>query len=187
MKNLVKITLFTFISIFSFSTTFKLESSAIKNGIIDPQYGVNGVEKIDNIPSKSLPLTWKNPPKGTKSFVVVMVDEDAIPVVGMTWIHWSVANIPANKSSLEINESRTNIKLIQGLNSWISPLAGLSKEKASFYGGPMPPDKDHSYKIIIYALNKKLDIESGFYVNDLNRKMKKHIIGTAELEAIYVK
>lgn len=165
---------------------FTLESKGIKNGIIDEQFGGKGKDKVKGVGSKSLPLEWKNSPEGTQSYAIVMLDHDAISVVGMSWIHWTVADIPKDKVKLEANESRENETLIQGVNSWISPLAKFSKEEASFYGGPMPP-KDHTYTIIIYALDTKLNLKKGYYLNELYKKMEGHILATAKLEGIYKK
>ncbi|WP_369122583.1 YbhB/YbcL family Raf kinase inhibitor-like protein, partial [Neisseria meningitidis] len=38
-------------------------------------------------------LSWKNPPAGTKSFVLTVYDKDA--PTGLGWMHWVVADIPA--------------------------------------------------------------------------------------------
>ncbi|RRD22792.1 YbhB/YbcL family Raf kinase inhibitor-like protein [Fusobacterium canifelinum] len=165
---------------------FTLKSSGIKNGIIDKEYGGKGKETIKGVGSRSLPLEWENSPEGTQSYAIVMLDHDAISVVGMSWIHWTVANIPKDKKDLKANESRENKNLIQGLNSWISPLANFTKEEASFYGGPMPP-KDHNYTIIIYALDTELDLQKGYYLNELYQKMKGHILATSVLEGVYKK
>lgn len=77
--------------------------------------------------------------------------------------------------------------MIQGVNSWVSPMGGQTKEDSTFYGGPMPPDKDHVYKIRVYALDTVLDIKNGYYLNELYDKMKGHILSVAELEGIYKK
>lgn len=187
MKKIIIICLFLGSLCFGKNMTFILESKAIKNGVIEQEYGGKGKDVINGVGSKSIPLEWENPPEGTKSFAVVMVDHDAIPVVGVTWIHWSVANIPVYRKKLEADESRNNKKIIQGANSWISPIGGFSREEASFYGGPMPPDKDHVYEITIYALDKELDIKNGYYLNELYEKMKGHVLGTSVLEGIYKK
>lgn len=39
-------------------------------------------------------LSWKNPPAGTKSFVLTVYDKDA--PTGLGWMHWVVADIPAD-------------------------------------------------------------------------------------------
>ena len=188
MNNIIKVLFLLLIAgSISFSKGFTVKSSGIKDGIIAEEHGEKGKEKVNGVPSVSIPLSWSNPPKNTKSFAVVIVDDDAIPVVGVSWYHWSVANITANKLNLERDASRKNKDLIQGVNSWVSPMGGQTKEDSTFYGGPMPPDKDHVYKIRVYALDTVLDIKNGYYLNELYDKMKGHILSVAELEGIYKK
>ena len=47
-------------------------------------------------------ISWKNAPKGTKSFVLTMYDKDA--PTGLGWMHWVVANIPAHVHTLPENQ-----------------------------------------------------------------------------------
>lgn len=68
------------------------------------------------MPSLSFPLEWKNAPKNTKSYALVMEDFDAIPVTGFSWIHW-IAIIPKTTTKLQENASLENKEIIQGVNS----------------------------------------------------------------------
>ena len=108
MNNIIKVLFLLLIAgSISFSKGFTVKSSGIKDGIIAEEHGEKGTEKVNGVPSVSIPLSWSNPPKNTKSFAVVIVDDDAIPVVGVSWYHWSVANIPANKLNLERGLARS--------------------------------------------------------------------------------
>lgn len=174
--------------------TFKIESKGIVKGVIKKEYGVNGEDFIGNMddeffsmPSKSIPLEWKNTPEGTKSFIIIMEDYDAIPVVGFSWIHWCIGDIPVHKNRLIENESQMSSELVQGANSWTSSFGGLSNEEAAYYGGPCPPDKDHNYKITIYALDTELGLKKGYYLNEAYNKMEGHVLGTASINGIYKK
>lgn len=171
-----------FLSLNSFA--FKLESSGIINGYIKDEYGKFGTQNIKGMPSLSLPLKWSNIPKNTKSFAIVMEDFDAVPVVGFSWIHW-ITVVPGNITELKENASLENKQLIQGLNSWISNLGGLNKAEASHYGGPAPPDKTHTYDITIYALDKKLNIKEGFYLNELYKEIEGHVLSKTTIKAKY--
>jgi Raf kinase inhibitor-like YbhB/YbcL family protein len=187
MKKIILFLCLIFSGLIYGEKAFALESKGIKNNVIDEKYGGKGENIIKGVGSRSIPLKWTNPPKGTKSFAVIMEDRDAIPVTGFTWIHWSVADIDGEKRELEENESRTNTNLIQGLNSWVSSMGGFTHEEAAFYGGPMPPDKDHKYRFVIYALDKKLNLKNGYYLNELYEKMEGHILGESVLEGVYRK
>lgn len=165
----------------------KLYSPGVSKGLINQKYGKNGNDFKDNMPSLSIPLEWENAPKNTKEFILVMEDNDSIPVVGFSWIHW-VVSIPQNYNELKENSSRKNSELVQGSNSWITSQGGeLDRKKASFYGGPAPPDKDHIYTFKLYALDKRLDLKNGFYLNEVYNKIDGHILGKATLKAKYKK
>lgn len=163
---------------------FTLKSDSIEGGYIKDEFGKHGDLWIDKMPSKSLKLRWENIPDGTKSFLVVMQDYDAIPVSGFSWIHW-IAVIPKNYVELKENASRIDKNIVQGVNSWASKFVGLPKEKAIFYGGPTPPDKDHVYEVKIYALDNIPNLKAGFYLNEAYKEIKGHILGKDKIEGIY--
>ena len=71
----------------------EITSSGIENGRIADKYGKRGDDFINNVPSLSLPLIIHNAPAETKSFALILKDEDAASVVGYPWIHWLAANI----------------------------------------------------------------------------------------------
>ena len=166
------------------SRNFILKSDSIINGCIKNEFGKHGDSWIDNVPSKSIGLKWENAPEGTESFLIVMQDYDAVPVAGFSWIHW-IAIVPKNYTELKENASREDKNIIQGINSWASKLVGLPKERATFYGGPTPPDKDHVYEVKIYALDKVLNLKNGFYLNESYKEIKGHVLGEGEIEGIY--
>jgi Raf kinase inhibitor-like YbhB/YbcL family protein len=109
-------------------------------------------------------LSWKDAPKGTKSFAITVYDPDA--PTGSGWWHWIVFNIPKDKTTLEKgfgNKESTNI--IQSVTDY-----GITG-----FGGACPPlgDKAHRYIFTVYALDvDSLDLDKktnaavvGFYVN----------------------
>lgn len=130
---------------------FELNSSIIDTSKPMPmqhvfdQMGCNG----QNI---SPALTWKNPPKGTKSFAITVYDPDA--PTGSGWWHWTVFNIPADVTSIEEGASGSD-KMPKGA------MEGRTDYGTSGYGGPCPPpgDKPHRYIFTVYALDQeKLDL-----------------------------
>ena len=166
------------------SGNFILKSDSIINGYIKDEFGKHGDLWIDEMPSKSLELSWENVPEGTQNFLIVMQDYDAIPVAGFSWIHWVVV-VPKSYKELEEGASRKDKNIIQGINSWASRLKGLPKEKSTFYGGPTPPDKNHVYEVKIYAVDKILNLKNGFYLNEAYKEIKNHILAEAEIEGVY--
>ena len=162
----------------------KVTSTGIKDGIIEDKYGKRGEVNEDGIPTYSLPLKFEETPEKVVSYALVLEDKDAIPVSGFSWIHWTAANITRNE--LMENESLTATDYIQGVNSWISIQGGkLSKDKCRFYGGMAPPNAPHIYEVHVYALDTVLDLEDGFYMNELYKKMDGHILDHARLKGEY--
>ena len=53
------------------------------------------------------------------------------------------------------------------------------------YGGMTPPGKPYIYELHVYALDKMLDLEKGFLLNELYREMDGHILGAFTLKGIY--
>ena len=154
----------------------KVTSSGIIDGIIQDKYGKRGECNDLGMPICSLPISIKEAPEGTKSFAIVIEDKDAFPVSGgFAWIHWTAANI--TKTELKENESQTATDFVQGVNSWLSHQGGSHPaESCSYYGGMAPPDSAHIYDIHVYALDKLLDLENGFHLNQLYRQMRGHIL-----------
>ena len=161
-------------------------SSGIIGGVIGSQYGGHGTQFNENgIPTYSLPFTVENAPQKTVSLAIVLEDKDAYPVTGgFAWIHWLAANI--TRFEIKENESQTVDDFVQGRNSWTSIQGGeQSAELSSYYGGMTPPDKPHIYELHVYALDKMLDLEPGFLLNELYHQMDGHILEQSTLKGIY--
>ena len=161
-------------------------SSGIIGGVIGSQYGGHGTQFNENgIPTYSLPFTVENAPQKTVSLAIVLEDKDAYPVTGgFAWIHWLAANI--TRFEIKENESQTADDFVQGRNSWTSIQGNeQSAELSSYYGGMTPPDKPHIYELHVYALDKMLDLEPGFLLNELYHQMDGHILEQSTLKGIY--
>ncbi|MFB5621099.1 MAG: YbhB/YbcL family Raf kinase inhibitor-like protein [Nitrosopumilus sp.] len=145
----------------------KIESNAFENGSEIPRkYGY----KKDNI---NPPILIKEVPNEAKSLALIMDDPDAMGAVGKIWVHWIVWNIEPSTS--EINENSVPSNSIQGKTDF----------GEAVYGGPAPPDKEHTYIFKLYALDKKLDINEGSSKSQVEEAMKGHIIDEAKLEGKY--
>jgi len=123
-------------------------------------------------------LSWKDVPKGTKSFAITVYDPDA--PTGSGWWHWVVVNIPADVTSLPSGAS--------GKAMPKGALEILNDYGIVGFGGACPPkgDKPHRYIVTVYALDvPKLDLKSdandpvaGFMINA-------HTIAKASLISYY--
>lgn len=163
-------------------------STGIINGVIQDKYGGRGTQFNDNeIPTYSLPFKVDEAPEKTVSFAVILEDKDSYPVTGgFVWIHWLAANI--TRCELKENESQTSHDFVQGCNSWTSIQGNQqSRELSCFYGGMTPPDQDHIYELHVFALDSMLDLQTGFYLNELYHKMEGHILEQCTLKGVYEK
>ena len=161
-------------------------SKGIINGQIEDKYGKRGTQFNENgMPTFSLPFSIEGAPQNTVSYAIVLEDKDAIPVSGgFVWIHWIAANI--KRTEVLENESQSASDFIQGANSWTSMQGGQqSRELSSFYGGMAPPNAPHLYELHVFALDTTLDLETGFYMNDLYKKMDGHILDQYTLKGLY--
>ncbi|MGL4590147.1 MAG: YbhB/YbcL family Raf kinase inhibitor-like protein [Mycoplasmatales bacterium] len=138
-------------------------------------------EQIEGVPFISFPFEVQD--CTTKYISWVLIDHDSYPVVHFSWIHWLVANvternIPENFSQLDDLHDR-------GFNSFASPLMEVAAhDLISGYGGPMPPDKDHNYSLIVYGHDQKLELESPFHFNQFLKQLETKSIEKHEIQVI---
>lgn len=163
-----------------------ITSTGITDGVIHDKYGGRGDQFNENgMPTYSLPFKIEGAPKNTVSFAIVLEDKDSYPVTGgFVWIHWLAANI--TRTEIMENESQTAKDFIQGANSWMSIQGdNQSREESSYYGGMNPPDRPHLYELKVFALDKMLNLENEFYLNELYKEMDGHILSHATLKGLY--
>ena len=147
--------------------TLSLESEAFENGgVIPKKYGY----KHGNI---SPPLKISGISENTKSLVLIMDDPDAVGAVGKIWVHWVMWNIEPKNSKFEENSIPIN----------------CNEGKTDFgeigYGGPAPPDKEHTYIFKLYAIDQKLTASKDSSKKEIELAMKNHIIAETTLEGRY--
>jgi Raf kinase inhibitor-like YbhB/YbcL family protein len=124
-------------------------------------------------------LEWTGAPAGTKSLALIVDDPDAPDPAApkMTWVHWVLYNIPAATSGLTegIAEEDLPHGTLQGVNDW----------HRTGYGGPCPPVGKHRYFFKLYALDTVLPDLKRPAKAALEKAMRGHIIGQAELIGLY--
>ncbi|AXQ78594.1 YbhB/YbcL family Raf kinase inhibitor-like protein [Streptococcus chenjunshii] len=155
------------------------------NHVLPDHYSKHTDELVLGNAVVSFPFEVQDVPDGAKTLAWTFVDYDSIPVCGFAYIHWCAANVPANKTSIEADFSRLDVQHLHGKNSLVSKF--LSTDFSAIengYIGPYPPDKDHSYTLTVYALDGALDLENGFYMNELLHAIEGHVLAEAEASFI---
>ncbi len=156
----------TFSNSLSAQNTFTLTSETI-GGVTTKSEEFNGFGCTGK--NESPQLSWKNAPKGTKSFAITMYDPDA--PTGSGWWHWLVFDIPANVNELVANAGNINLNLAPK-----QAIQSITDYGTHGYGGPCPPKGHglHQYMITVYALKTdKLGLDKntnaaivGYYLNN---------------------
>ena len=144
---------------------FTLASASFGDGRPLPaQFTCDGTDQ-------SPPLAWSEPPRGTKSFALVVDDPDA---PGGTFRHWGAYDIPASARAISAGEPIG----VQTINDFGKP----------GYGGPCPPKGNgpHHYHFKLFALDAdKLGLPANARAADVERAAKRHALGQGELIGAY--
>ena len=110
-------------------------------------------------------------PEETVTLVLIMDDPDAMEPAGKIWDHWVQYDIEPTKTKIE-----------EGENPGTS---GVTDFRDTGYGGPNPPDGEHTYIFRIYALDSELGLPKGASKEDVENAMEEYIIEEAELKGRY--
>ncbi len=129
---------------------------------------------------KSPPLSWGEPPKGARSFVVIMDDPDAVEVAGRIWVHWLIYNLPPRARSLSDGIPR-QVVLPAGARQ------GDGDSGMGYHGPCPPPGRTHTYSFRLYALDAFLPVDPVFTKESLVEAMQGHILATGELQGTYAR
>jgi Raf kinase inhibitor-like YbhB/YbcL family protein len=125
----------------------------------------------------SPPLAWSNPPAGTKSFAVVMIDPDGRRGLGS--VHWVAYGIPA---------ARTALPEGAGGPAATDLVAGKNSRGTLGYTGPCgpPADAPHHYVIDVLALDLPSGaLQAGLSRDQLLTAIAGHSLGPASLVVRY--
>ena len=161
-------------------------SIPLVNGYLPDRYGKYAPAefKYQGTPNLSFPISISELPTDTVSIALVLVDYDAIPVAGFTWIHWAAANIPAHLTEIPEGASSNNsLTMIQGKNSNAGGLINSHDSQLSTrYTGPQPPDQDHTYTLYTFALDTKLPLTEGYWLNEFYQAIDGHVLAQQKTE-----
>lgn len=164
----ILISFFFSITTFAAAADFVIQSTAFSNNEKIPVvYTCDGKDI-------SPPLSWTNPPAGTKSFALIVTDPDA---PNPPFFHWVVYNIPANSTALVENINNFPQGTLIGGNSW----------NKTRYNGPCPPKGtiNHHYVFTVYAIGQNLNLDKNADGLAVLQALNNHILGSAELVGIY--
>ncbi len=151
-------------------TNFEIKSTSFENnGKIMSKYAYDSY-------NMSPPLTWSNPPLGTKSFVLIMDDPDAPSKV---WVHWVIFNIPATSNGFPEGLPK-KIVLPDG------SIQGINDFNNNGYDGPHPPQgKPHRYYFKLYAIDIMLSLDSSAKKENVEQAIKGHILAETHIIGTY--
>lgn len=145
----------------------ELSSPAFDNGErIPEEYGY----AAENV---SPPLEIHGVPEGVGSLALVVDDPDAKEPAGKVWDHWVVWNIPPDTES--ISEGELPGPATEGENDF----------GEIGWGGPNPPDREHTYRFLLYALDTTLDLARDASKAELYDAASGHMVEKTELRGTY--
>lgn len=122
----------------------------------------------------SPPFTIQNTPEGTQSIALLVDDPDA---PRKTFTHWILFNLPADTTVLS---EGLDVEEHFG-DEDDGPLEGVNDFGSPGYGGPCPPPgSTHHYHFRFFALDTRLDLESGATRKQLTQAMDGHILAETD-------
>lgn len=117
-------------------------------------------------------LSWTAGPSGTRSYVVIMQDADAM-VRGAPILHWTMVNIPAGTHELGAAMTTPPAGAENGPN-----IRGAAQP----YMGPRTPaGPKHRYHLQVFALDTTLPAAAAADYAALTAAMKDHVLADGEL------
>jgi Raf kinase inhibitor-like YbhB/YbcL family protein len=119
------------------------------------------------------PLTIHDVPAEAESLALLVDDPDAKEPAGKVWDHWTVWNISPDRES--IPEDWSADEATEGQNDY----------GEQGYGGPNPPDRKHTYRFRLYALDTTLDLSPSATKEDLVDAMTGHVVDKARIDGTY--
>ena len=147
----------------------RLTSDAFADGEPIPErYGY----RVENV---NPPLSIEDPPSEVETLAVVVDDPDAMEPAGKVWDHWVVWNLPVDTTEIPADFDPTTVGAIEGTNDY----------DEVGYGGPNPPDREHTYRFLAYALDTSPNLASGATKADLEAAIEGHVLAEARLTGTY--
>lgn len=158
---------------------FSLTSSAFKDGTMLEKKSAGNNPKNPNCIGENVspPLSWSNPPAGTKSYALLMLDPEGRQGLGVS--HWVAYGIPASVTGFAEGEtSQLSDKYV----------GGKGTQGLGHYLGPCTPPATgmHHYTFTLIAtdLDPKA-LPPGLTRDQLLAKLEGHTKGAAGLVGLF--
>jgi Raf kinase inhibitor-like YbhB/YbcL family protein len=158
---------------------FSLTSSAFRDGtMLQKKYAGNNPKNPNCIGENvSPPLSWSNPPAGTRSYALLMVDPEGRQGLGVN--HWVAYGIPVAVTGFAENE------VSQLTDRYVG---GKSTQGVGYYSGPCTPPATgmHHYTFTLIAtdLDPK-QLPAGLTREEVVAKLQGHTKGAAGLVGLF--
>ena len=119
------------------------------------------------------PLRIAGVPPETAALTLVMDDPDAVEPAGTVWLHWLVWNIPPSTAAIPADWDASGA--VEGTNDF----------GETGYGGPDPPDRVHTYRFKLFAIETELDLPNTADKRAVGRAMIDRIVGRTQLTGTF--
>ncbi len=173
-------------SAFAQAKVFEFSSTTFKDGGMMPKKVSNNRPNSPNCVGENISpqLSWVNPPAGTKSFVLLMIDPEGRGGAGVN--HWVAYGIPASVTGFAEGEvSKASDKYV----------GGKSSQGVDHYSGPCAPAnvQPHHYTFILLATDlEPKELPPGLTREELALKIRppglpRHDKGSAGIVGLYAK
>lgn len=151
--------------------SFSISSAAFADGAHIPSKYTCDAEDV------SPPLSWTGAPSGAQSLALIVDDPDAPDPAApkMTWVHWVLYNLPADRAGLDEAVDDLPAGTREGVNDW----------RETGYRGPCPPIGEHRYFFKLYALDTVLPDLGQTNKAKLVEAMQGHVLAEAALLGTY--
>ena len=117
-------------------------------------------------------LEWTAGPSGTKSYVVIMQDTDALRN-GAPILHWTMVDIPAATTKLPAGMTEAPSGTMYGPN--------IRGAMQAYMGPRTPAGPKHRYHIQVFALDNSVGNESMQSYDAMLTAMKGHVLASGEV------
>ncbi len=127
-------------------------------------------------PDASPELSWTHPPPGTRSFALIMEEPAVEARIRAYWVVYDVP--PTARGIPEAVAARP--ELVDGSRQAVNAFGRLG------YSGPCPaPGTSGRYIFKLFALGSNLRLGGRATKPDVERAMRGHILGQAEITGVY--